>query len=225
MKEIILTFVILTLTSNLFSQVKYQPETYLAISVGGSFPVSDFAEYDSYAKANTGGNTSLRLAIPVSKNFGVYTLVYGQAFSVDDEGIADAYRATGFYDSIAVGDKNWILGGALTGGYAFFPIDNGPVSVEAMILIGGIYTEFPAITISENRTSLIRRDGGQAWSFGYLIGAGLNYNVSQKVCLLLDLNYTGSSFEYQPRSGPEVTSLESQRVRILNLNFGFGFRF
>lgn len=224
MKEIFLTFVILTLTSNLFSQVKYQPETYLAISVGGSFPVSDFAEYDSYAKANTGGNTSLMLAIPVSNNFGVYTLVYGQVFSVDDESIADAYRATGLYDSIAVGNKNWILGGALTGGYAFFPIDNGPVSVEAMMLIGGIYTEFPSITISENRTSLIRRDGGQAWSFGYLIGTGLNYSVSKKVCLLLDLSYTGSSFEYQPRSGQEATSLKSQNVGILNLNFGVGFR-
>lgn len=217
---ILLILAIIFSTNYCYSQDNPNKTGYLSISGGASFPTGGFADDKSFAPAKTGYNFSIAYNKTEWSNFGFSGMLYGQIIPVNTEKIAEIYNTA----TASVKSKDWIIGGALFGGYGYIPIENRPFAIELKLLIGGVYTKFPDLEV----TGVFNQTNTIAYSFAYLIGAGFNFRASDGICLLADLNYSGSSPEIETISAGFATintTKTSQSIGTININFGIGFIF
>jgi len=219
-------FVIFFLTSNCFSQRK----GYVAISGGPSFPTGDFTDINSYAPAKTGYNFSIMFNKTEWDNIGFSSMIFGQIIPVDVESILGVTNTltSGTSVDVTIDADDWIFGGLMAGGYGSFPMSSSSVNIEALLMIGGLYTKFPGFTVtasSGSNSESASTTGSSAYSFAYMIVGGINFAANEKVCLLFDLSYLGSTPEYENLSVTSVTintTTVSQTVGTYNLSFGVG---
>lgn len=216
-KNLLLIPAMLFITMSSFSQDHEGKIGYLSISGGASIPTGEFTADNSYAPAKTGYNFSINFNKTEWDNFGFSSTLFGQIIPVNTESLSNLYESK-------VTSNDWIFGGALFGGYGYFPIEKGPLAIEALLMIGGVYTQFPDLEIS----GILKQTGGVSYSFAYLLGSGINYRASNSICLLANINYLGSTPEYESISAGFATintKKTSQSVGTINISFGVGFIF
>lgn len=233
MKTIIIILTTFILSSFCKSQEKQdnsQNNGYLVFSGGASFPSGQFSEASSLAAAKDGVYFSILFEKPEFNNFGYIASAFSQIIPIDKESIA-TYYGTKNSGTWTVDGKNWVTGGAMVGGYVFYPFDaKNILSIEARVMIGGIYISMPDVTYKQTGTT--RTDeltGGIGGSFAYQLGTGFRINASTSICFMINFDFIGSTFNYEAFSGSsnigQIYNVEksSQPVNTLNLSFGVGF--
>lgn len=212
-----------------------QDKGYIAISVGPSIPIGDFASKNgnnsSAGWATSGAIFDISFAYKLGQKFGLSGLLRGQTNSIDNSALASEFvKQNG--GSWTVSSKAWTLGGFMFGAYGSLPISD-KVSFDTRAMIGFLNATSPEINTTLNGT------GGAAWlkqssvsaiSFSYLIGGGFKFNVNDKICLLANIDYFGAKPEFidveitSSAGGAPQKSTFSQGFGAINFGFGIGLR-
>ena len=246
-KLTLLISVLFVFVNNSFSQDKSSTDKsstdkgskdkgYIAISLGSSTPTGDFGSKDvnnsSAGLAKTGAIFDISFAYKLGKSFGLSAMIRGQANPVDNQVLLDELYKENPTVSWTADSKAWTIGGLLFGGYGSFPIGQGKTSFDARAMIGFLHASSPDITLTgvQGGTSAwVKLNSASATSFSYLFGAGFKFNVGSKVCLLLNLDYLGSSPEFQnvkttTSIGTSDTHTFKQSFGTINFGVGVGLR-
>ena len=231
-----LVIALLIYVFNVFSQEK----GYIAVSLGPSIPLSDFASKDidkeSAGFAKTGAIFDISFGYKIGKNFGVAALLRGQANKTDAQAMANEMgNKMSFQVDTRVESKAWNIGAFMLGGYATVPLEK-KLSFESRIMFGFMSATYPNVTFTfsdADESVLVKRTGSTATSFAYLMGAGIRYNAGKRLCLLANFDYLGSNPEYKDVE----TTLEtptiferiskdtfSQSFGAFNIGVGVGYR-
>jgi hypothetical protein len=230
-KTTILFAVAALIATTCFSQDK----GYIGISLGPSIPINDFASRDgnnnSAGWATTGANFDITFVYKLGKSLGLSALLRGQANSVDN--IAYSNELTKQVGgSWTVDSKSWTMGGLLFGGYGSFPISD-KVSFDTRAVIGFLNATSPELNLTLNGSGgagWVRQSSVSANSFTYLLGAGFKFGVSNKICLLANLDYLGAKPEFRDveltsgSGGAPTKYTFSQKFGTINFGFGVGLR-
>ena len=222
MKNFLTLMVILLLnTFTSFSQDK----GYIALSLGPSFPLGEFASKDM-------DNESAGFAKPGGKNVGVSALLRGQANKTDAQAMANEIAGKIPFDmNVRVESETWSVGALMVGGYGSFPVDK-KISIESRLMIGFLSATLPKVTFDLSTTeeaAWVKRSSSKGTSFAYLIGAGIKYDAGKRVCVLANLDYLGANPEYvdvesTSSFGDYSKDNFSQTLGSFNIGFGVGYR-
>ncbi|MBS1533962.1 MAG: hypothetical protein JST78_02710 [Bacteroidetes bacterium] len=212
-----------------------QNKGYVAISIGPSIPIGDFASKDgandSAGFAKTGAIFDISFAYKLGKNLGISALLRGQSNSFDNSAFASEL-AKQVGGSWTVDSESWKIGGLMVGGYGSYPISS-KVSFDLKAMIGFLRASSPElfVTLDGSGGSVwVKQESKSATSFSYLISTGFKFDVGKKIYLLTNLDYLGSKPEFSNvvvtnSSGSNPTkNTWSQNFGTLNLGIGVGLK-
>ena len=194
----------------------------IAISVGPSFPIGDFASKD--IKDNASGLAKTGAAVTISysrlsgKQLGISVDLHGQQNPLNISSMEKSFSETGISQGFwTVSDPNqpippgpysvypnwkfkkrsWLMGSLLLGGYGQFPLtQKGSISFIPKAMIGVIHVSAPRISgssITDTATAYIEQSGSKAFGFTYSLSGGLKYDCGKKIFFLMNLGYTGTN--------------------------------
>lgn len=229
---------VLLLTICLFAVTKgfSQDKGYVAVSIGPSFPIGDFASKDpdneKAGLAQTGAIFDISFGYKLGKNFGVAALIRGQANSTDTQAIVDElYTQIPSTVNADVETGNWTAGAFLAGGYASFPVSK-KISFDPRVMIGFLSATSPDtdVYLSDGSNSgWVKQASVTSTAFAYLVGVGLKFDVGKRICILTNLDYMGANPEFK-----DVQTLSSdgnievnnwkQPFSTINVGVGVGYR-
>ena len=219
-----------------FSIYSYsQSKGYVAISVGPSIPIGDFASKNmanpSAGLSNTGAIFDISFAYKLGTQFGISALLRGQANPTDAQLIANELAKEDPLTYWTVESKTWGVGGLLFGGYGSFPVSE-KINFDARGLIGFVNASSPEINITGTKQgkSIWAKQGIVSTNaFSYLIGAGFTFDIGSKICLMINMDYMGTKPEFNnieiiSSIGHKNTLSMKQNIETLNIGFGIGLK-
>lgn len=214
-----------------------QDKGYIAISAGPSFPNGDFGSKDvnneSAGLANTGAIFDLTFAQKFGKTFGMTLMLRGQVNGVDSEPLVDELYNQSPEVTWSAETDTWGIGGFMAGLYGSFPMgSNGKVTFDTRAMIGFIDATSPQITIYGDylgTTFWVNTESASAGAFAYLFGAGFRFNLGNHFCILTNLDYLGSTPEFEgvvtrTSLGGYSTNTYQQSFGTVNVGVGIGYR-
>lgn len=213
-----------------------QDKGYIAVSLGPSFPSGDFGSKDldneAAGLANTGAIFDITYAQKFGKSLGMTILLRGQANSVDPDPLIDELYAQvpGVPWSASTG--NWGMGGFMAGLYGSFPMGGEKVTFDTRAMIGYISATSPEITISgfaDTQYFWVTTESATGEAFGFLIGAGVNFHIGQRLGLLLNFDFLGAKPEFldvgtYTSLGTLTYDTYQQQFSTLNIGAGIAYR-
>jgi len=149
----------------------------IAISLGSSTPVGSFAD-----RAQTGLNFNLSSELPIKhSHFGIALMLGGQTNGYNTSAFISA---AGFSSATA---NNFVSDNLLVGGFATIPVHR--FSFDFRLMVGSMICEYPNISATDY--------SGNTYQFTFTsekvgaidLGAGVRYNLSSKLTLMLNWNY------------------------------------
>jgi hypothetical protein len=182
----------------------------LGIGLGVASPIGKFGDTDIFdsasAFATTGPALNLQVDYKLNRYIGFSILLTGQQNTVDTKTMATKFQKSvyGAFFNISSGDWNI---GKIMGGVSFsVQIDEKQkLNFSARIMAGVLKTTLPKITITEAYYSdslgnvaistFSKEKHPLNWTFAYLAGLGLRYNLSKNFFLLATVDYSASSPE------------------------------
>jgi hypothetical protein len=241
MKTKTLLFTLLLFAVTAFAQDR----GYVAIALGSSIPIGDFASTDpnntgaGYATEGLNFNISFNEKFKFSKYFGISLLARIQANATDAQSLADQIAQQSPGVSTSVNSTSWSIIGSMVGAYGSFPISE-KWSLESKIMFGFLTATSPDITVNLSGPGgygSVETSNASSTAFSYLFGVGFKYNIGKHWCLLYNLDYLGAKPEFSnvvttsnvtTTTANTVTSTNatySQSFGTINNNFGIGYRF
>lgn len=211
---------------------------YLGLSIGPSFPLSDFQKADlidsTSGFANTGVAVKFDYTYRISHNFGLQLVINYSSNRIDNEGYRNALEAEHPNYGVSVeSTKNWSSGGLFLGPYLRFPI--GDYLSWDFRALGGYFGSYsPNVTIrTTNKDDLNDKNeyyitSSRASNFGYLIGTGFKYRIRSSYYILLSGDYINSSLKFKDGSGWDwdgepYESTYSQKISYFAITAGVGY--
>src|ERR1035437_763621 len=116
-----------------------QDKGFVAISLGSSTPISDFASTDPHGTssgyAREGFFFDISFGAKFSKYFGFTGLIREQVNSIDAQSMADylAQQNPGYSNTVST--TGWTIGGYMAGAYGSFPVAP-KMSIESRVMFG-----------------------------------------------------------------------------------------
>ena len=232
-KAIVLIFSMSLLTLKCQSQEK----GYIALSLGSSIPVGEFASQDinneKAGLAKLGAFIDISYATKLGKSFGISVLLRGQSNAIDNHRIEAELSKLNPGINFTVSSKNWGASNLMIGGYGSFPLNSdNHSSFETRALIGILSGTSPEIlfnaTYGNTSQNYITRSVS-ATSYSFLIGVGFKFEVSKKLCVLTNVDILGSEpkFNYKVitySTTPGESFDFRQQITTVNVGVGVGFR-
>ena len=221
---------------------------FASINLGFSIPVGNFASNNfnsgEAGYATTGVFSEITFSHKIRPKFGITATSRGQANGVDVGAYAQDlanYFGSGNPSgntSVSVESSVYSLSGIMAGLYGSFIIAN-KFSFEPRVLIGFSTATLPAMTITtyESKTKLTTFVSEHATSvaFSYIIGAGARYDLSKKICMMLNADFYSTNAEWDNvqeigighiTGDTEINYYDfGQKFRSFNISTGLGFRF
>jgi hypothetical protein len=230
---------VILLFSSIFLFSQSTKRQYIGLSIGPSFPSTDFAKgniNDSTSGwAKTGVAINLTYSYRLTHNFGIYVTAIFSSNQFDNIRYKDALEKERPEYGVSVeSTKNWSGGGILVGPYIRLPLSDN-FSWDFRGSFGFFGANSPKITI---RTTLIAdesqkeeyyRESGSAFSYTYSFGTGFKYKLSKYYVLLFG-DYFNSPLKFQNASGwdwedePYIIEF-SQNISYISVTIGLGFYF
>lgn len=222
MKIFLRIFLLFILQHTCFSQ---ESAGHIAITVGASVPIGDYASKDVYSEpagfAKIGYKYDVGIAYkPESFFIGLSALIRGQSNALDVNAIADGFSKRFPGSTYTVNSAPWKVNSFMIGTYSPFKIGStGKTSIYLKFMLGASACTMPQITMIQQLNGVsttIKGAGATAVSAAYLFGGGIKYNMNEIICLLIDFDYLGTK--------PEFKSTNTQSITTLNFSAGIGFR-
>jgi hypothetical protein len=228
-KEIILLSLVL------FAITAFSQETrkgLIGISLGPSIPLGDYADNDGDNEdagfAMTGLHLNLNFNYKFNENLGFAALWTGNAHPIDVDEMVDLFWSIDPSLNWEVETEAWSSGSLMGGLLVSFPYDKVDFDIKG--LIGYSSSTIPNIdvTASDGSTAVnIKQNEAVAMAFAVNLGAGLRYNVSDKIALTINMDYfsTKPEFEVATTSNFGYSSNDDfkQTINMLNISFGIGY--
>ena len=175
----------------------------LSLSIGASIPVGDFSKTDanntSSGYAKTGETVKLSFGYKLTKIIGLEAMAYGQRNTLNTGAFQKELDKTYFfqdarnYPNWEVEKKNWMTGSVLAGVTGEYAIDpKNKISIKAKALAGLALVKSPdlkAESRSDNAYATFTGNYGSDKGISFLLGAGLNYKLSNHFGLFLNSEY------------------------------------
>ena len=210
---------------------------FVGLSVGPSFPLSDFAKTDlsdsTSGFAKTGVAFNFTYSYRFSHNFGMQFVANYCSNKLDNSTYAnELMKVHPAYSVTVQSSQNWSTGGFFGGPYFRFPIGD-VISFDVRGLLGLVVCNSPKATIyatkidDQNVKADYYRETSRASGFGYMMGAGVKYRLSHYY-LTAFVDYVGSELNFKDASGwgwddePYKTTF-SQKINYLSLTFGVAY--
>lgn len=226
---IVVLFVVVYTTQ--FFVGKAQDKGYIAISLGGSLPLGDYAK-NSYDNSVSGdkmgaGFATFGMVADLSFNYKLTSQfgLLGQIGVITNGIDKDAYDK--YLGSAVEINKSWSSAKVLIGvNYSFSMNKN--LYVEPRVLIGILNVSAPEIW-----SSMSKNTSSSAVGFSYDIGVGARYNINNAVCLMGGIDYLGTGtneikgdVEVSGIGGNKYTSSYTmkQALSMINISVGVGYR-
>ena len=242
MKKIIITAAVLFLGTNIFAQKTETANTSMneiSINAGAGSPMGNFAKGD-YANDKSGfakGGFHLNLSgtHQLKKNWGINVVVgYSQFGSKGLQSLVEGYKEDSGTDSTTLTTSNKsssfnVLVGPV---YKVTVTDKFSVQIRALggytnTTLAGFkvyYEDYLAKTIMTQKTAT-------AGGFGFQIGAGANYKITDKFSILANVDYFTSKpkfnigYEnYNVNAGRKIDTYK-ESISGINATLGIGFSF
>jgi len=199
--------------------------------------MSDFALTDinnpSAGFAKSGLNVEISAASLISKTMG-FVLMYRNQNNPLDQGSLISQTTTK-YPNITWGASvtNWKTNAFMAGYYSSYPLSAArKVFLDLKFLIGGVKIASPSITLTgtQNNFSVTETQASSsAFAFAFCVGAGLKFDISHMLFLLLHVDYLQATPSYTDvpitgTTGQASSATFTQKVSTLNLNIGLGVK-
>lgn len=244
MKRLIPVFILLAVKP-CYSQTHNERSSVLEIGYGAAVPFGKFESTDindsasGYATAGT--NLNVMFSYLFSKNFAAAAMISSSVNRLNTSGVKNRFQtyADNNTDGV-VSDmlfEKWNTIAYLAGIYFTYPMKKASFNIQ--LLAGYSRTEYPEIDVtiySPNDSDAVKVSqsaSGIASAFCLNAGAGLKYNISDIMCLCVNINFLSTYPEFDEvvttstyrNSTPDEIHRVHQRVSLLNATAGIGFRF
>ncbi len=228
--------VIIALFTLITSSYSQDEKGFIGISLGPSIPIGDFASKDkknsSAGGADPGAVFDLSFSYKLGEsNFGITGLLHGQANPYDPQVLIDDINNKPIPYNTTIETKNWEIGGFMLGGFGSFPITQ-KISFDTRAMIGYLKASYPeyTLTLSNDTIKLWRKhESVSTYSFSYLVGAGLKFDVGKKIYLLTNVDYFNSNPEftdvsYNVSNGDTKKATIKRNMNSINLSVGIALK-
>jgi hypothetical protein len=229
-KTSLFALLLVLFTTNLLAQKK----GFVSLNLGGANPIGDFGSKESTNSkaglANLGILLDLAFGYKFHENIGVTAMIRSQANPIDGQVFADALaNALPSGTTAQYSVKSWATGMFLVGPFASFKVSD-KFYIEPRVMGGLTSISNPEINITFSNNTWLKQISTDASGFGYLIGAGVKYNLSEKWCLIGNIDYTGASIDFKDvtttySNGFIQKSSNTLTFASVNSTIGIGLRF
>lgn len=209
----------------------------VGLSAGPSFTLDDFARKElndsTSGFAKTGIALTFNYAYRITHNFGLQLIINYSGNSLDKVSYKDQLEeAHPGYGVSVESNQNWSSGGIFLGPYLRFPLTDR-LSWDFRASAGYFGSYSPNVTIFTTKKDDLNEKGeyylasSRAYSFAYLVGTGLKYQMESYYVLLFG-DYVNSSIEFKDATGwdwdgePYTTTFD-QRINYLSVTVGVGY--
>jgi hypothetical protein len=217
-------------------------KAYAGFSIGPSLVQGVFAENDIMAEeagfAKDGVAFNLHFAYRLGSNFGITAMYMFQSNSFDDNaflnGLKSIYGTSGPVIFTDIDSDPWVFSGLSGGLFASIPLESlGKLILEPRAFVSLFTAISPRIKITGKDgqfTTNVEQQATAGAAFGFILGGGLRYNLSDRTALLLNADYvktTPKFFDVERWSSNGVVSKKNlkQKVEAVNVCIGFAIRF
>ncbi|MEO6883391.1 MAG: hypothetical protein ABI199_05120 [Bacteroidia bacterium] len=174
----------------------------LGVSAGAALPMGT-GNYGMYAQ--TGFHFDVTASYLFSGNIGGMVYIGENMNSFDNATFMSENRLANYDETFT--SKGYNVGQYLAGPFLSLPASN-KLKVNIRVLVGLVTANMPTETINGYfDTETVSGNGGIG--FGYQLGAGLKYNLSDKIGLTFNVAYTGASICYAGYSDAQIGTYQS----------------
>ena len=239
MKKTLLTTLVTIVTISLaFSQTEDR-KGYIGISIGGASPLGNFASVnpnnDKAGYATGGGVFDVTFAYRLGKHLGLTAVLHGQSNGYDSQTVVNQIgNANPGWQSQVDSHDGWSLGGIMGGIMGSWPMsEKGNFLIEPRVMAGFLSTTSPKLRADftdGTDSGWLQYEDDDASVFAVMGGAGLRWNVSQKIGLLFNVDYLTTStanyknIEYTNSLGDSSIQTGEQKFESVNISVGVAFR-
>ena len=175
-----------------------QTNSTLSISVGAASPYGDFGSTDIKnplsGAAKLGATLDISYAYKITKILGITGLVRTQMNATNTDVLANELK-TQAGDNRKMESTSWLSGSALVGWTFGIPITEN-FSIETRAMMGYSRIASPKVTIS-NDSGYTFTHTSSTGAFSYLLGGGLKYNLSERLCVMANVDYFNAYAEFR----------------------------
>ncbi len=222
--------IIFVLIQNIYAQGGIKA----GVTVGLSFPFSDFAKTDKNDStsgfAQTGLSASIEGAYFLTQNLGLLGIFYYGIYSTDADALAKGFaeeiaNLTGQTTSVKTEVGSWGVRNFMPGIIFLIPIDE-KISVNVKAAGGLMIATSPELKatadISGFGTIESKQTSATSSAFAFLIGGGGTYKLSDKLELQANVDYMSGTpeFEFEDESGQKTKA--KQTISAIGIKAGIG---
>ncbi len=209
---------------------------YLAVSLGPSFPTSDFQnqdiDSDNAGIATIGATIDVSIAQKLGDIFGVTAMFRGKTNSTNNKPLLNELYNQNSNATWIVNGDNWDLSGLLFGVLASFENKSGQTNFETKAMIGYMDTYSPELNISgtqSNNSAWLIRNKTYSNAVAYLLGVGIKFEISHNLCILSNIDYSHTTPEFvdvftETSSGNSYLETFKQKIDTFNFLIGIGLK-
>gem|GEM_PF-574458 len=190
-------YIALLLVSGVVASAAYaQPNSTLSISLGAASPYSHFGSTDVKnplsGSAKLGATLDISYQYKITKLLGIAGLLRTQMNGTSTDAQATNLKTqTGINWNLE--SSSWLSGSALVGFTFGIPITEN-FSIETRAMSGYSRIAAPDVTASSDSFSFEFKSATGA--FSYLLGGGFRYNLSERLCVMANVDYFNAQAEF-----------------------------
>jgi len=196
-----------------------EKKSYFAVSVGTSVPTGDFKSTnensDKSGYANTGADFNLSMALMFTPNFGIAGMLGGIANT-------RTIKISRF-GSVNIASDPWSAGFMMGGLQLGIPSGKSMFGLRAM---GGFASANSPKTSINDGFSFYEQEAKTASAFSFDIGALVKINLSERICLLGNVDYFSTTPKFTGVITFDGTTIDfEQKITVVTVTLGVGFNF
>lgn len=207
-----------------------QDKGYVAVSLGPSVPLGDFAS-DSFSNqkaglARTGVFLEATGGYRVVPAFGIMGTIRAAANPVDAQALADAL-ASSVGGTVRVEARPWSTSSVMLGIFTAIDLSDNIV-LEARLQGGLGVASSPEVSVDASG-SKVKETSASGAAFTLALGGGLRFGLSERLCLLTSIDYQAMEPEFT--GGESTGSMGTQKLQAfkqpmswLSIGIGLGVR-